>query len=68
MLLTLISTLRMYLHLLIKDEKGQDLAEYGLLLVLIAIAVVAAVTALGGQLSSVFSAIKDSLGLPSSGS
>ncbi len=62
MLLTLISTLRMYLPTLIKDEKGQDLAEYGLLLVLIAIAVVAAVTLLGGQLSQVFTDITDSLG------
>ena len=40
-----------------KSEKGQDLAEYGLLLGLIAIAVVAAVIFLGQEISQVFSAI-----------
>jgi pilus assembly protein Flp/PilA len=40
-----------------KSEKGQDLAEYGLLLGLIAIAVVAAVIFLGQEISTVFSSI-----------
>jgi pilus assembly protein Flp/PilA len=51
-----------------KSEKGQDLAEYGLLLGLIAIAVVAAVIFLGEQISVVFDAIasyfQDSVSIP----
>jgi pilus assembly protein Flp/PilA len=44
-------------HLPKKSEKGQDLGEYALLFALIAIAVVLAVTALGGNLSNFFDAI-----------
>ena len=40
-----------------KSEKGQDLAEYALLIGLIALVVVAAVIILGGQISTVFSRI-----------
>ena len=38
-------------------EEGQDLAEYALLIGLIALVVILAVTFLGGQLSSLFSTI-----------
>jgi Flp pilus assembly pilin Flp len=38
-------------------EEGQTLAEYALILALIAIAVVAAVIFLGGQIGSLFSTI-----------
>jgi pilus assembly protein Flp/PilA len=41
----------------LRREEGQDLAEYALLIGLIAIAVVAAVTLLGEQISTVLSAI-----------
>ncbi len=37
-----------------KDEEGQDLTEYGLLLVLIALAAVAAMTALASAISAAF--------------
>ena len=40
-----------------KGEKGQDLAEYALLIGLIALVVVAAVTFLGGQITAVFERI-----------
>jgi len=40
-----------------KSEKGQDLAEYALLIGLIALIVVVAVTFLGGQIDDVFSRI-----------
>ena len=40
-----------------KSEKGQDLAEYALLIGLIALIVVAAVMFLGGQIDDVFSRI-----------
>ena len=45
----------------LKREEGQTLAEYALLLALIAIVVVAAVTLLGGQLDKVFTRITGEL-------
>jgi len=44
-----------------KEEKGQDLTEYALLLVLIALAAVAAMQTLASQISGVFSTASDSL-------
>jgi pilus assembly protein Flp/PilA len=46
------------------DESGQDLAEYGLLVVLIAVAVIAGVMAFGGDLLEFFEGLADRLGLP----
>jgi len=45
----------------VRSEKGQDLAEYALLIALIAIVVIVAVTALGGQIQSIFQSIAGSL-------
>ena len=45
----------------LKREEGQGLAEYALIIVLVAIAVVGALTALGGQIDSVFSGIVTNL-------
>lgn len=42
---------------LVTDEKGQGMAEYGLILAGIAVVVVVAVNLLGGRISSVFSGI-----------
>lgn len=44
-----------------KEEEGQGLTEYGLLVGLIALGVVAAVTALGGQISAVFDTLTTKL-------
>jgi pilus assembly protein Flp/PilA len=45
-----------YTHLpMPKSEKGQDLAEYALLLGLIALVVILAVTLLGRNISTIFS-------------
>lgn len=44
-----------------KSEKGQDLAEYALLIGLIALVVVAAVIFLGGELTAVFERIGDAV-------
>lgn len=44
------------------DDSGQDLVEYALLLVFIALAAIAAVTALGGQVQSVFQDAESQLG------
>jgi pilus assembly protein Flp/PilA len=48
-------------NLLWNDESGQDLAEYALLIALIAIVVIAAVTLLGGNIQAVFQDIADAL-------
>ena len=47
--------------LMYNDESGQDLAEYALLIALIAIVVIAAVTLLGGNIQTVFQNIADAL-------
>ncbi len=44
-----------YLKSLIEDTSGATLVEYGLLLALVAIAAVAAMATLGGNISSLFS-------------
>ena len=46
---------------LIRNEEGQDLAEYALLISLIALVAVAAVTLLGTQISAIFTAIAGAL-------
>jgi pilus assembly protein Flp/PilA len=38
-----------------REEEGQDLVEYGLLLVLVALLSVALITTVGQQVSSIFS-------------
>lgn len=43
------------------DDSGQDLAEYALLIALIAIVVIAAVTLLGGNIQAVFNDIAGQL-------
>jgi pilus assembly protein Flp/PilA len=43
------------------EEEGQGLVEYALIIVLISIAAIIAMTALGGQISSVFTTIKGKL-------
>ncbi len=45
-----------------RSERGQDLAEYGMLIGLIALVVVGAVVILGGQLTTVFTAIGAQVG------
>jgi len=49
---------------LIRDDEGQDLAEYALLIALIALVVIGAVTALGGKVSEVFTSITGKLATP----
>ena len=44
------------------NEEGQTMAEYGLLLALIAVVVIVAVTALGTRLSGLFSQVTAGLG------
>jgi pilus assembly protein Flp/PilA len=49
------------LSAMMKDEKGQALAEYGLILALIAVAAVVTLTALGGGISTTLGNITASL-------
>jgi len=65
----------MYLHLMttahsclsaliqktVRDEKGQDLAEYALLLVFIAVACIVGVTALGDRILAIFNDLAGSI-------
>jgi pilus assembly protein Flp/PilA len=46
---------------LIREEKGQGLVEYALIIALIAIVVIGAVKALGGSINTIFGNIKDGL-------
>jgi pilus assembly protein Flp/PilA len=43
------------------DERGQGLAEYALILALIAVLAIAAVTFLGGQINSILSDVGDAI-------
>jgi len=46
-----------YIALTHKDEEGQGLAEYGLILALIAVACILALTALGGGIAGTLGSI-----------
>lgn len=46
---------------LVSEEKGQGMAEYGLILALIAIVVIAAVTGIGTKLNTKFTSVSNSL-------
>lgn len=45
----------------LRDESGQDIVEYSLLLVLIGIAALIALTAMGTSISNIFSKVSDKL-------
>jgi pilus assembly protein Flp/PilA len=45
----------------ISDESGATAIEYGLIAALIAVAIVTAVTAVGGQLNTIFNTVKTDL-------
>ena len=45
-----------------RNEEGQDLLEYALLVALIALVAVGAVAAAGGAVNDIFGAIADALG------
>ena len=46
------------------DERGQGLAEYGLILVLVALAVVVALTAFGDQIAALLGRVSNDLSAP----
>jgi pilus assembly protein Flp/PilA len=48
--------------LLNRDDRGATAVEYGLIVFLIAVFIIGAVTAVGGQLNNVFNAVAGALG------
>lgn len=56
--MTIIAT---YLTSLLRKEDGQGLAEYALILALIAVFVIGAVTFLGGQINTILSTVGDEI-------
>ena len=56
--------LSLYIRLInwLKEQEGQGMAEYGLIIALVAIVVIVALTALGTQLSTIFLKISSSVG------
>ncbi|HLC02863.1 MAG TPA: Flp family type IVb pilin [Anaerolineales bacterium] len=53
----MVDSIKLWLLRNLRKEQGQDLAEYGMLIGLIALAVVGAVIVLGGNLNTVFTSI-----------
>jgi len=45
----------------LRDEKGATAVEYGIMVALIAVVIIAAVGLLGGQLTTLFTNVKDKL-------
>ena len=45
-----------------KDDSGATAIEYGLIAALVSVAAIAALTSLGGSLTSIFTAVNTSLG------
>jgi len=44
-----------------RDERGQGMAEYGLIIALIAVVVIAALTLMGSRISAKFKDVNDAL-------
>ncbi|MFJ5693568.1 Flp family type IVb pilin [Arthrobacter sp. NPDC093125] len=47
-----------------RNEKGATAVEYGIMVALIAVAIIVAVTALGGSLTDMFQGVKCQIGSP----
>ena len=45
---------RAYLRLVLRDEEGQGMVEYGLIIALVAIVVIAALVILGPKVANIF--------------
>lgn len=54
--------LTMLMRRIAKDEKGQDLVEYGLLVTLIALAAIAVMTTLGTAINTAYTNAANQLG------
>jgi pilus assembly protein Flp/PilA len=52
---------RAYLRLALRDEEGQGMVEYGLIIALVAIVVIAALVILGPKIANIFETASNSL-------
>ena len=52
---------RAYIRLTIRDEEGQGMVEYGLIIALVAIVVIAALLILGPKIANIFNNAGNSL-------
>ncbi len=52
---------RTYARLTVRDEEGQGMVEYGLIIALVAIVVIAALVILGPKIGSIFNKASNSL-------
>jgi len=52
----------LYVRNAFSSEEGQGMAEYGLILALVAVAAIAALTAMGGGLDTIMTGISETLG------
>jgi pilus assembly protein Flp/PilA len=59
-----VKSMRKFLTRLVKEEEGQGMVEYGLIIALIAIAVIVAVSALGDSLTGIFERISGTVDDP----
>jgi pilus assembly protein Flp/PilA len=50
-----------FIRFLLRDESGATAIEYGLIAALISVAIIAAVTAVGGNLTSTFNSVASAL-------
>ena len=50
-----------HVNAFVRDEEGQDLIEYALLVALISLVCVGALTLAGGEVNKIFTSIKDKL-------
>lgn len=53
----MLNMMRTYLATYVKNEDGQGMAEYGLIIALVAVVVIAGMTLLGGNLNTFFTAL-----------
>lgn len=53
--------LRSLVRRMARDEEGQSMVEYGLIIALIAVVVIAAITLLGGHIKDLFTNVANSL-------
>jgi pilus assembly protein Flp/PilA len=53
---------RAYVNLTVRDEEGQGMVEYGLIIALVAIIVIAALVILGPKVADIFNKASNSLG------
>ena len=51
-----------FLLSLVKDEEGQGMVEYGLILALVAVVVIVVLTTMGEQVGEIFQQVVDALG------